>query len=148
MGKYADRAKELFLQGYNCSQSVLLAFGELTGLEPDTAARAALGFGGGMGRLRETCGAVNGMVMTAGLIDGGDVGDKQAKSRNYALVQKLVNDYKAENGSINCGELLGGNINTDNSPNASERTKEYYKKRPCAEYVYSAALILEKNLGL
>ena len=143
--EYAAKAKELFLNGYNCSQAVLLAFDDVTGLDTETAARLASSFGGGMGRLREVCGAVSGMFMVAGLTNGyDDPKAKEEKAAHYALIQTLADDFKRENGSIICRELLG--LNADGSPVPAPRTAEYYKKRPCAELVGDAARIIALRL--
>ena len=143
--EYAAKAKALFLSGYNCSQAVLLAFGDVTGLDDKTAAMLASSFGGGMGRMREVCGAVSGIFMAAGLTQGYD--DPQAreeKAAHYALIQALANEFKTENGSIVCRELLG--LNADGSPVPAQRTAEYYKKRPCADLVGDAARLLALQL--
>ena len=143
--EYAAKAKELFLNGYNCSQSVLLAFEDVTGLDTETAAKLASSFGGGMGRLREVCGAVSGMFMIAGLTNGyADLKAKEEKAAHYAFIQTLADDFKKENGSIVCRDLLG--LNADGSPVPAPRTAEYYKKRPCAELVGDAARIIALRL--
>ena len=139
-------AAELFLNGANCSQAVLLAFGDLTGLDPKTAARLSSSFGGGMGRLREVCGAVSGMLMVAGILYGyEDPGEADgAKKAHYQLVQDLCGRFRAEAGSIICRELLE---NPASDPNPSPRTAEYYKTRPCARYVMLAARILDEYIA-
>lgn len=147
MGKRADKAVELFHQGYNCSQSVFGAFCDLYGMELETALRVSSSFGGGMGRMREVCGAVSGMFMVIGMETGTVEGkDSKGKQYNYEMVQKYANEYKEMNGSIICRELLGleKNNNTDTKP--EERTSTYYKKRPCVELVRDAALLLEEQL--
>lgn len=143
---YGNKAKELFCNGYNCSQAVLGAFCGETGLRKETAFAIASGFGGGIGRLREVCGAVSGMIMAAGLIKGGyEPKDSTAKSERYELIRELAGEFEAKNGSIICRELL----NTEEKGGApAERTDEYYKKRPCAELVEIAANILAEKLGL
>lgn len=142
-GEHAQRAKEYFLEGYNCSQAVLLAFHEELGLDKDTAARMASSFGGGMGRLREVCGAVSGMFLAAGMLFGyTDPKDTDGKKAQYQRVQALAKDFSDKNGSIVCRELLGLDHKKD-VPAPSERTAAYYKKRPCAELVADAAGILE-----
>lgn len=145
MGKYAENAKALFKEGYNCSQAVFLAFRELTDVDDKTAALIASSFGGGMGRMREVCGAVTGMFMVAGLLWGyNDPKAREPKATHYALIQELAGEFRAECGSIVCRELLGGGADTGSVP--TERTVEFYKKRPCAELVGLAAHILEKHL--
>ena len=135
------QAAELFLQGYNCAQAIAVAFSDVTGLDRDFSARMASSFGGGMGRLREVCGAVSGMLMVAGLLYGYDsTDDDVAKKAHYSLVQELAGQFKAENGSIICREILR---NPPSDPAPSPRTAEYYAQRPCARMVYSAAEILD-----
>jgi len=109
--------------------------------------KLASSFGGGMGRMREVCGACSGMFMVAGLLKGySDMKADDEKKEHYALIQKLAEEFKKENGSIVCRELLDGIENNDSSPNPSKRTQAYYKKRPCAEYVADAARIMEEFL--
>ncbi|PNV60712.1 hypothetical protein C0033_17185 [Clostridium sp. chh4-2] len=146
MINHREKAKENFMAGYNCAQSVFLAFCDETGLDRETAARLASSFGGGMGRLREVCGAVSGMFMAAGMIKGyEDPKDQDGKKAQYQLVQDLAEAFKEKNDSIICRELLGLTQHSD-SPVPSERTEEYYQKRPCAELVADAAEILERML--
>ena len=142
----SDKAKELFKQGYNCSQSVLGVFCEELGLDFDTAMKIAGPFGGGMGRMREVCGTVTGMFTALGLSDGfSDPTDPSAKARLYVKVQELAKKFKEKNGSIICHELLEG-VETSKSPTPSERTETYYKKRPCIELVGDAVEIFEEFL--
>ena len=101
------KAAELFLSGYNCAQSVAVAFCDVTGLDEKTAARTVAAFGGGMGRLREVCGAVSGMLMVLGQLYGYDNSDADAKKKElYKQVQQLAEQFKQENGSIICREIL------------------------------------------
>ena len=138
------QAAELFLEGYNCAQAIAVAFCDVTGLDKDFSARMASSFGGGMGRMREVCGAVSGMLMVAGLLYGYDTTDDDvAKKAHYALVQELAGQFREENGSIICREILK---NPPSDPAPSPRTAEYYALRPCARMVYSAATILEKYI--
>ena len=103
-----QKAEELFKSGYNCSQAVVTAFADMYGFTDEQALRMASSFGGGIGRMRETCGAACGLFMLAGLQTGStDAKDRAGKSANYALVQELAEKFKKINGSINCGELLG-----------------------------------------
>ncbi|MBR6615981.1 MAG: C_GCAxxG_C_C family protein [Lachnospiraceae bacterium] len=142
----AEKAKAYFEQGYNCAQAVTLAFADEMGLKPEEAAKLASSFGGGFGRLREVCGCVSGMALAAGAICGySDPKAKEEKAEHYALVQKLAGEFKERNGSIICRELLDG-INNDTNPVPEERTESYYKKRPCADFAYAAADILEKEM--
>ncbi len=137
-------AGDLFLGGYNCSQSLVVAFCDVTGLEKDFAARAASSFGGGMGRMREVCGAVSGMLMVAGILYGYEVpGDDEIKRQHYTLVQELAGRFRQRVGSIVCREILD---NPPSDPNPSPRTAEYYAKRPCARMVMLAAEILDEYI--
>ncbi len=136
---------DLFKQGYNCSQAVLLAFAEELGIDETTATSIATPFGGGMGRMREVCGAFSGLLMAVGLkYAPKDPKDQAAKAAHYALVQQLADEFKKQNGSIICRELLG--LPGPQSPTPEPRTPQYYQKRPCAEMVGSAAEIFEKLL--
>lgn len=142
-----DIAKQNFLNGYNCSQAVLLAFCEDFGLEKETALKISEPFGGGMGRMREVCGTVTGMFMVLGLAMGNsDAKDGSTKKNVYKSVQELAEKFKQDNGSIICRELLGFQKNNKESYVPSERTNEYYKKRPCPELCKYAADILEEYL--
>ncbi|MCD7723654.1 MAG: C-GCAxxG-C-C family protein [Clostridiales bacterium] len=135
----ADCAKSFFERGYNCSQSVVLAFCPEMGMAEETAARLAIGFGGGMGRLREICGAVSGMTFVISAL----YGDRD-KGSVYALVQKAAGEFKEKNASIVCRQLLEMSKNpAPENPQPLQRTAAYYKKRPCAMLAYDAALILE-----
>ena len=159
----ADKAKELFENGYNCAQATLGAFSDLIGLDFDTAMKLSSSFGGGMGKLREVCGAVSAMFMIAGMLKGYSTPETgEIKAQHYKLIQDLAKKFKEENGSIICAELLG----MSNSPSPtgegaaageglpvgekyyvpSARTEEYYKTRPCSMLVYSAARIIEEEL--
>ena len=138
------KAAELFLNGYNCSQSVVVAFSDLTGLDESFSAKMASSFGGGMGRMREVCGAVSGMLMVLGLLYGYDnPGDDVSKKQQYTVVQQLAGKFREEVGSIVCREILK---NPPSDPNPSPRTAEYYAKRPCARMVYTAARILDEYI--
>jgi len=144
LSTHSELAKELFIKGYNCSQAVFAAFCDKTGLDVDTALKMASSFGGGMGRLREVCGAVSGMFMVAGMKYGyTDPSDNKAKTELYKLVQSLAKQFEKENGSIICRELLGLSKKNDN-PVPENRNDNYYKKRPCAELVEQAARILDE----
>lgn len=140
---HGELAEQYFKDGYNCSQSVLLAFSDLTGLERETAAMLASSFGGGVGRMREVCGAVSGAAMVLGLLKGySDPKAAEEKRAHYHLVQEFARRFRQENGSIICRELLngaGGSGGSDPEP----RTAEYYKKRPCPKLVNCAAQICD-----
>ena len=141
----ADKAKAFFKQGYTCSQSVVLAWSNELTLDIDTALRIAHPFGGGMGRLREVCGACSGAFMVLGLKYGStDPKDAASKKKLYELVQAFAKRYKEENGrgSIVCRELLG--LKGESTPTPSARTDEYYKKRPCVELIGLAAGLLDE----
>ena len=138
---HVERAVELFVEGYNCAQAVAAAFGDLTGLDEKTAAKMASCFGGGMGRMREVCGAVSGMLLVLGLLYGYDTpGDDVSKKQQYTVVQELSARFREQTGSIVCREILK---NPPSDPNPSPRTAEYYAKRPCARMVLTAASILD-----
>ena len=135
------QAAQLFLDGYNCAQAITVAFSDVTGLDKDFSARMASSFGGGIGRLREVCGAVSGMVMVAGILYGYDANSEEsAKKEHYTLVQALANQFTEEVGSIICRDILK---NPPSDPSPTPRTKEFYKQRPCTRMVMVAAKILE-----
>ena len=148
------KAKRLFKEGgYNCCQAVVLAYNDLFGMDDTLAASLTSGFGGGMGRMREVCGSVSGMVFLSGLISSAaDPSIKECRTANYALVQEMAGRFKEINGSIVCKELLGlvpmgSQISAvQESPEPSDRTPEYYKKRPCEELVGISARIVGEIL--
>ena len=144
--EHSYKAAELFLSGSNCAQAVAVAFCDVTGLEPAFAAKMASSFGGGMGRLREVCGAVSGMLMVAGLLYGyEDPGENDCnKKAHYQLVQTLAGKFRDEVGSIVCREILK---NPPSDPNPTPRTAEFYAKRPCARMVMLAAQILDEYIA-
>ena len=142
---HSMEAAQLFLDGYNCAQAVAVAFSDITGLDRDFSAKMASSFGGGMGRMREVCGAVSGMLMVAGLLYGYDsTDDDSAKKAHYTLVQQLAGEFREQIGSIVCREILK---NPPSDPTPSERTAEYYKQRPCARMVVLAAQILDRYIA-
>ena len=136
----AEYAASLFHNGYNCAQAVAMAFSDLTGLEEKLAARLVSSFGGGMGRMREVCGAVSGMLTVVSALYGYDSPDPEKQKQLYALVQQLAGQFREKAGSIVCREILK---NPPVDPAPTPRTAEYYAKRPCARMVYLAADILE-----
>ena len=140
----AEYAAKLFYDGYNCAQAVTIAFADVTGLTEEFSATMASSFGGGMGRMREVCGAVSGMLLVAGILYGykGNEGD-EVKKAHYARVQELAGKFRDQVGSIVCREILK-NPPTDPAP--TPRTEEYYKMRPCARMVYLATQIMEDYL--
>lgn len=141
-------ARELFLQGYNCAQAVFCAFSDVTGLDEKQSARLASSFGGGLGRLRETCGAVSAAAMVLGAACGYDTpGDYEAKKRHYALVRTFAKRFREKEESICCRELLekaGLPVQTGSDP--EPRTQEFYQKRPCPRLIHEAAQILDEML--
>ena len=152
MESRTERAKELFLEGFNCSQSVFAAFADLFDMDKETALRVSASFGGGIGRMREVCGAASGMFLVAGMLSGQVEGkDQTAKKNNYEIVQRLAEEFKKENkGTYICRELLGLDmagkkvVPGDTTPEV--RTEEYYKKRPCLKTIQGAAAIVEQML--
>ena len=142
-----ELARELFREGYNCSQAVLGAFAEDAGLDVKTALRLSAPFGGGMGRMREVCGGVSGMFMAIGLFFGYDEPDgAQAKKELYSYVRALADKFKESEGSIICRELLAG-VKTQPGPDPEPRNTADYKKRPCPELVAYAAQLTEDFLN-
>ena len=139
------KAAELFTQGYNCAQSVAAAFCDVTGLDEKTAARMASPFGGGMGRMREVCGAVSGMYLVLGWLYGYDTpGDDVSKKALYADVQAMGARFREQAGSIVCREILR---NPPSDPNPTHRTAEFYQKRPCARMCLLAGRILDDYIA-
>lgn len=150
MTDHAIRAGELFHKGYNCAQAVFVAFSDVTGIDEKTALKLSSSFGGGMGRMREVCGAVSGAFMVLGVLYGYCDLDDENKKEHYAMIREAADRFREKNGSIICRELLAGVVK-DTSNDPEKRTEEYYKKRPCREYVEIAAeivdhYILEKGL--
>lgn len=146
MDTHAQKARQLFESGYNCAQSVFAAFSDVTGMDHSIALRLSSSFGGGVGRLRELCGAVSGMAMVLGLLYGYEENDDDtAKAIHYARVQQLAQKFEQENGALTCRALLGLPSGADSST-PSKRTAAYYAERPCAHFVESAAAILDEYL--
>ena len=146
--KRAELARKYFTDGYNCAQAVALAFEDILPLDKDGIALMSSPFGGGMGRMREVCGAVSGMYMVLGAKNGYSApDDMEGKKRLYAEVRELADEFKREFGSIICRELLDG-VETTPGGNPEKRTEAYYHKRPCGEQVAYCAYILEKHLNL
>ncbi len=142
-----EAARNNFLSGYNCAQSVVLAYNDLLGMDDRLAATVSASFGGGMGRMREVCGTVSGMSLLAGFISPAvDPTNMSQRKANYALVQNFAESFRKENGAIVCRELLGLPA-ASSEPQPSERTAEYYRRRPCADYVASAARIVGEYLA-
>ena len=145
-----ERARNFFTAGYNCAQAVAMAFNDVMEMDVTTVARIAAPFGGGMGRMREVCGAVSGMTLVAGSIcPSVDPKNMEERKANYALVQNFAAQFRAENGDIVCRRLLGLEPAVESAESAmpSERTAEYYRKRPCVEYVATAARIVAEHIA-
>ena len=142
---HSYQAAELFLNGSNCAQAIVVAFCDVTGMEPSLAAKVSSSFGGGMGRMREVCGAVSGMLTVVGLLYGyEDPGEGDCnKKAHYQLVQNLAGQFREEIGSIVCRDILK---NPPSDPNPTPRTAEFYKTRPCARMVMTAARILDRYI--
>ena len=138
----AQKAQDLFKQGFNCSQAVFASCADIYGINDEQLAlRLAASFGGGTGRMRMTCGAANGMFMLAGLHNGSATPhDSEGKMANYAFVQQLAGEFKAKYGSLVCAELLGL-APKPQDPRPAERTEQYYEKRPCVEMIAEAVRI-------
>lgn len=140
---HAEKAVALFKEGYNCAQSVFLAFEDMYDIEHDTAMRLSSGFGAGMGKLREVCGCMTGAFMAAGLLCGySDVTDAEAKKNTYAVIQKIAGAFEKEKGTLICRELLGLKKGEDLEEPAV-RTEEYYRTRPCASMCGLAAKLVD-----
>lgn len=144
MSVYTQRAVALFNQGFNCAQSVFAAFCDEFGMDEQTALRVSAGLGGGVGRMREVCGAVCGAAMVAGMQYGAVSGDdRQAKALTYEKVQEIAAVFKKTNPSIVCRELLGLSEGAKTSAQPELRTESYYRKRPCAKIIEDAAAAAE-----
>ena len=142
MEERIEKAVALFKEGYNCSQSVVAAFADRYGFTREQALRMSASFGGGIGRMRETCGAACGLFMLAGLETGAvDGADREGKAANYALVQQLAEEFKKRNGALKCAELLGLSKKEPVVSTPEARTPQYYAKRPCVKMVEEAARI-------
>lgn len=143
----ARKARELFMSGYNCSQSVMLAYADLFSVDPEMLSTLVAPLGGGMGRLREVCGAVSAAFMLTGLkYPNPRPNDKESKTRSYVAVQALAERFRRENGSIVCRELLGLGKGPD-SPVPLDRNEAYYKRRPCPVYIETAARFVGEMLN-
>ncbi|MBQ4074890.1 MAG: C_GCAxxG_C_C family protein [Clostridia bacterium] len=143
-----ERAAHLFVNGYNCAQAVFGAFAERAGIPLETAARMASALGGGLCRMRETCGAVSGGMLALGTLEGyGIPGDDEVKMALYARGQRVMKQFKETYGTLCCRELLGILENAPLSPVPSPRTEEYYRVRPCARFIYEMARLTEEELN-
>lgn len=149
MEERVNLAVSLFKEGFNCSQSVVAAYADLYGFTREQALKMSASFGGGIGRMRQTCGAACGLFMLAGLENGCIEGrNKDGKEANYILVQELAEEFKKRNGSIICSQLLGLDKNAETPATPEARTAEYYKKRPCVKIVEEAARIWGEYLEM
>ncbi|MBE6275792.1 MAG: C_GCAxxG_C_C family protein [Bacteroides sp.] len=142
-----EKAVSLFKEGFNCSQAVVAAFADQYGFTREQALRMSASFGGGIGRMRETCGAACGLFMLAGLETGATEGaNREGKAANYALVQELAEEFKRRNGALRCADLLGLSSKEPVVSTPEQRTSQYYAKRPCAKMVEEAARIWSEYL--
>lgn len=147
MSARVEKAVELFKSGFNCSQAVFAAFAPEFGMDEETALKVSAGLGGGVGRSREVCGAVCGASMVVGLKYGATKGeDADAKAKCYEVVQAIIAEFKKNNPTIICRELLSLGEGEFTNPNPEARTEQYYKKRPCVQLVEDAATAVEKVL--
>ena len=142
-----EAAMDNFMKGYNCTQAVVLAFSDLLPCNEEMLMKLSCSFGGGMGRLREVCGSVSGMLIVLGMLYGYSTPETgSVKAEQYQRVQELAHAFEEKNGSIVCRELLGLNVRHD-SPTPEARTSDYYKKRPCKELIGDAAQLLEEYIA-
>ena len=140
---HTQKAAQLFESGYNCAQSVLVAFSDVTGLTPAQSAKMISAFGGGMGRMREVCGAVSGMFAVISQLYGYDSPNPAAQKALYAIVQELAEKFREQAGSIICREILK---NPPSDPKPTPRTAAFYQARPCTRMVVLAASLLDKYI--
>ena len=142
-----EKAANNFENGYNCAQSVFMVYSEKFGIGTETALKLSSSFGGGMGRLREVCGAVSAMFMIAGLAKGyTENNNDDIKGKHYQLIQTLAQKFKEKHGTIICRELLGLDRYENSSFIPTKRTPQYYKERPCKEFIYDACTIIDKYI--
>ena len=145
--EHAEHAAQNFREGCNCAQAVFAAFCDMTGYSNRDALRLASSFGGGMGRLREVCGAVSGIFMVAGLLYGyDDINDHFLKIEHYKRIQELANAFREKHGSIVCREILRKPAGAD-TPIPEARTEAYYASRPCEQCIRDAASILDAYIA-
>jgi C_GCAxxG_C_C family probable redox protein len=143
---HIEKAAALFTQGYNCAQSVFVAFSDVTGMDEELSKRISSSFGGGMGRMREVCGACSAMFMIAGILYGeGTETDNSIKTEHYKRIQYLAEEFRKKHETIICRELLKG-LEVTSTPTPEKRTEQYYKVRPCVKFVRTAAEILDRYL--
>ena len=143
---HTEKAVTLFTQGYNCAQSVFVAFSDVTGIDEELAKRLSSSFGGGMGRMREVCGTCSAMFMIAGILYGeGTETDHSIKTEHYKRIQYLAEEFRKIHETIICRDLLKG-LAVTSEPTPEKRTEQYYKVRPCVKFVRTAAEILDRYL--
>ena len=143
-----EKAKNYFLEGFNCSQSVFCAFADRFGIDEETAKKISAGLGGGVGRMREVCGAVSASAMVLGSVCAPtDGSDNESKMKNYELVREFADRFKERHSTVICREILALNVKMEATARPDDRTAEYYKNRPCLRVVEDAAEILEEMLG-
>ena len=142
-----ERARDFFLQGYNCCQAVLLAFADVLEADEDLLKTVGSGFGGGFARMREVCGSFSACTVLAGFMRPAVTPGMDERKANYALVQEMAAAFRERNGgSIVCGELLGLRGRGPEGPEPSARTEEFYRKRPCPEIILNAAVIVAEKM--
>ena len=143
---HTEKSVSLFTQGCNCAQAVFAAFSDVTGMDEELAKRLSSSFGGGMGRMREVCGTCSAMFMVAGILYGeGTEQDDKLKAEHYKRIQYLADEFRKEHDTIICRDLLKG-LAVTSEPTPEKRTEQYYKVRPCAKFVKTAAEILDRYL--
>lgn len=143
-----EKARDYFMQGFNCSQSVFCAFADRFGIDEETAKKISAGLGGGVGRMREVCGAVSASAMVLGSVCAATDGDDtESKKKNYDLVREFSERFVERHSSVVCREILKLDVKTENTAKPDDRTAEYYKNRPCLKVVEDAAEILEEMIG-
>ena len=143
---HTEKAVRLFSEGLNCAQAVFTAFSDVTGIDEELAKRLSSSFGGGMGRMREVCGTCSAMFMVAGILYGeGTEQDDKLKAEHYKRIQYLADEFRKEHDTIICRDLLKG-LAVTSEPTPEKRTEQYYKVRPCAKFVKTAAEILDRYL--
>lgn len=148
MGERAEKAHGYFMEGFTCAQSLFTAFADIFGFDKETALKVSAGLGGGIGRMRETCGVVTSASMILGLMYGATEGeDSKSKAYTYEKVREFADRFKALEGTIVCRELLGLDENIKEGHIPEERTAEYYAKRPCPRITREAAEILEDMIN-
>ena len=145
--EHAEKACQLFAEGLNCAQAVMVAFSDVTGMDKDLAMRLSSSFGGGMGRMREVCGTCSAMFMITGILYGiGEGFTHEEKSEHYKRIQLLASQFKEKHETILCRELLS-RLKVTSTPEPEKRTEQYYKSRPCVKFVRTAAEILDTYIA-